>query len=777
MKLSVLLFILLISIPFFALSQEKRDTIKVEDFYDMSLEDLMNIEVYGTSRTHGQSSATAPAKVEVITHQQIVDRGYRSLLDILYDMPDVKVDYGVDPRWMNDITIRGIRYMDKFQILLNGVKISSPTNDLISVMENYPVNFAKQVEIIYGPASALYGADAFSGIINIITEEDVREPITRVSVEGGMYNMINSNFYVQDKLGEDFSVSLGGQFFYDQQPDMAEYYPDLYEGMSEELETGTFNTIFGPITPSASLEPHKSHDLMAYGFYTGFNYKNLKLTYFGNYGKNPSTMANSPHNAVYNHDQFFGHYVNMVNLSYDKQFDKFKSMTSATYSRYDLDSRSNFRNIWTNMEPAYLFAYGWMAKGEQLLSYDVSDALNLTAGVTFEHYVSMPRSNNLQYPVFGNEPEGIIVNSIAPNNPDGISADLVKTDYNNIGGLLQARYSFDFPLTVTAGARVDNDDRFGTTVNPRLGLVYDKEKDYTIKALYGSAFLAPSPQYMYDRYGTFVPIDGGNSYTSFFFQLPNEDIDPQKVQTVELSFQKSIGNDFSVTATGYTSFVTGLISPVSDTVGSPEETVIDQLYPNYLYPGTNYGIFEIQVNDNLGESTIFGGNLNLNYQKELSGDFKLRASLAYSYIDGITDIDEGGPMVERNLPGISNHTIKFRGVFKWQDLTISPALIWMSDQRVINAASVVDDGDTNPNNNEEYQAIDGFVLVNANIDYQLTSKFALFVKGTNLLDQRYRNVNIGAAPESAGAGSAAVEFAGGAPQNPIRIMGGFRITL
>lgn len=770
-------FVIIFFISISSFAQKENEKLDLQDVYKMSLDELMNIEVYGASRTRSESSSAAPATVKVITQQQIIDRGYRSLIDILYDMPDVKVDYGVDPRWMNDITIRGVRYMDKFQILLNGIKISSPTNDIISVMENYPVNFAKQVEIIYGPASALYGADAFSGVINIITEQDAKEAITSVSVEGGMCNLLNSNFYMQDKLGDDFSFSMGGQFFYDQQPNLAKYYPDLYEDMDAELNAGTFNTIYGPLTPSAPIEPQKSHELMSYGFYTGFNFKDIKLTYFGNFGKNPSTMANSPHNAVYNKDQFFGHYVNMVNLSYEKEWDKLKSVTSMTYSRYDLDSRSNFRNIWVNMEPAYLFSYGWMTKAEQLISYKINDNLSLTGGFTFEHFFSMPRSNNLQYPVFGNGSDAIIVNSIAPNNPNGIPADLVQTQYNNFGGLLQAKYTFEFPLTVTAGARIDKDDRFGATVNPRLGFVYEQKKNFTLKALYGSAFLAPSPQYMYDRYGTFVPIDGGNDYQSFFFQLPNEDLNPQKVQTIELSAQKYLGENLSVTLSGYSSFVTGLISPVSDTLGSPQQTVIDDLYPDFQYPGTNYSIWQIQVNDNLGESTILGGNITFDFQKEFSNKLKIFSSLSYGFIEGFTDVDESGPYAERNLPGISNHTVKFRGTLKYNDITASLGLIWMSKQRVINSQGLADDGDGDFYNNTEYQEIDGFALLNANVNYQITSKFALFLKGTNLLDQRYYNVNIGAAPETMGSGSAAVEFPHGAPQNPIRIMGGFRITL
>ena len=760
------LVVLLLVMPLSLFSQSRDDSITVEQFSNLSLEELMNVKVYGAARTHGQSSVTAPATVEVITREQIVSRGYRSLLDVLYDMPDIKIDYGVDPRWMNDITIRGIRYMDKFQILLNGVKISPPTNDLISVMENYPVHFAKQVEIIYGPASALYGADAFSGVINIITDQNISEAETRVTAEGGMYNLINGNFYTQDDLGEDFSFSIGGQFFYDEQPDLARFYPDLYQGMDEELQSGTFNTINGPITPETPVEPHKSHALMAYGLFAGFDYNGLKLNYFGNYGRNPSTMANSPHNSVYNHEQFFGHSVNMVNLSYEKQFDSFKSISDVTYSRYNLDSRSNFRNLYSNMEPAYLFAYGWMTKAEQLISYDMSDRFKLTAGLSFAHYVSMPRSNNLEYPVFGNDPGGIIVNSEYDFLlPDGIPANLIQTKYNSVGGLAQAHYEFDFPLTITAGARIDNDERYGTSLNPRLGLVYEEKEDFTMKALYGTAYLAPSPQYMYDRYGTLVPTNDSSTYYAEFMQLPNENLKPQKVQTVEISFLKYFNDELSVRATGYTSFVSGLISPVVN-----NETV-ESIYPDHLYPGTQYHINAIQINDNLGESTIYGGNIIIDYKQIISSVMSHRYALSYSYIEGYTDIDESGPTEERNLPGISNHTVKFRGTFKWGGLTVSPALIWMSDQRAINAASVQSADVT------KYQTIPGFVLVNAHVNYDITKKLAVFLSGHNLLDERYRNVNIGAAPESMGAGSAAVEFAGGAPQNPFRISAGFRISL
>lgn len=151
--------------------QAQQDTTKVkEDLYGLTLEELMNITIVTASKTQ-QQAGLAPATVMVVTEEQIRMRGYRSLLDVIQDMPDFKVDNNTSGKSRNRFTVRGVEgEQQKFVIMLDGMRISAPTNENIPIMENYPVNLAKQIEIIYGPASALYGADAICGIINIISK-------------------------------------------------------------------------------------------------------------------------------------------------------------------------------------------------------------------------------------------------------------------------------------------------------------------------------------------------------------------------------------------------------------------------------------------------------------------------------------------------------------------------------------------------------------------------------------------------------------------------------
>src|SRR5439155_10241885 len=137
---------------------------------NLSLKELLNIKVTTASRTT-ENLEKAPATVMVITEEQIKVRGYQSLLDVMYDLPDVKVDDKIYSGIRNTFTVRGTQGQEKFVIMLDGNRISSPSGEAMPVMENYPVNLAEQIEIVYGPASALYGADAVSGVINIISKK------------------------------------------------------------------------------------------------------------------------------------------------------------------------------------------------------------------------------------------------------------------------------------------------------------------------------------------------------------------------------------------------------------------------------------------------------------------------------------------------------------------------------------------------------------------------------------------------------------------------------
>jgi outer membrane cobalamin receptor len=160
------------------------------DLAGVAIEDLLNVTITTASRTT-EVLTDAPARVEVVTAAQIRRRGYRSLSDVLKDLPDFKVDLAGNWDFPAELTVQGVRGATRVILLLDGIRVSSPTNEPLPIVANYPVHTARQIEIVYGPASALYGADAFSAIVNIITRDPAQSSGLTVGTSVGAFGLFN----------------------------------------------------------------------------------------------------------------------------------------------------------------------------------------------------------------------------------------------------------------------------------------------------------------------------------------------------------------------------------------------------------------------------------------------------------------------------------------------------------------------------------------------------------------------------------------------------------
>ncbi len=256
------------------------DTAKLAD---LSLKDLLNIKVTTVSKTL-QELGVAPATVTVVTREQIRIRGYQSLLDVLADLPDFKIDDKIYSVSGNSVLVRGTQGQQNFVILLDGIKISSPTSEALPVMENYPVNLAEQVEIVYGPSSALYGADAVSAVINIITRKAPAKNglLVDATSMAGMYGYTNNTLFIAKKFSEHADIIISSQFYNNNQPDLSKLYKNDPQLSITPYTTGTFNTIFGTVTPSTPVTPQYQARTQAYNFYAAVHLDNFTFSFFKN---------------------------------------------------------------------------------------------------------------------------------------------------------------------------------------------------------------------------------------------------------------------------------------------------------------------------------------------------------------------------------------------------------------------------------------------------------------------------------------------------------------
>ena len=143
----------------------------MEEFYSMSPGELAELSVSiatGTDKPVFQSAAVT----SVVTAEQIKAMGATELHEVLETIPGLHVSF--QPVTYDYIyTMRGIRNGTNSQVLvlLDGTRFSVPFQGRSMTGLELPVENIQQVEVIRGPGSAMYGADAFAGVINIITKK------------------------------------------------------------------------------------------------------------------------------------------------------------------------------------------------------------------------------------------------------------------------------------------------------------------------------------------------------------------------------------------------------------------------------------------------------------------------------------------------------------------------------------------------------------------------------------------------------------------------------
>lgn len=182
-----------------------------EDFTELSLEDLLNTEVV-TAAKRSQKISEAPAAMYVITEGDIRQSGALNIPDVLRMVPGLDVmeisatDFVVNARGFNQ------EMSNKMLVLIDGRSVYWDIYGLV-VWDSFPVSLKeiKRIEIVKGPVSALYGANAFSGVINILTKppEELQRETTLATSYGHPNSTENSLIHGGLVHGLAYKSSLG----------------------------------------------------------------------------------------------------------------------------------------------------------------------------------------------------------------------------------------------------------------------------------------------------------------------------------------------------------------------------------------------------------------------------------------------------------------------------------------------------------------------------------------------------------------------------------------
>src|SRR5438270_2720553 len=131
----------------------------------------LTTQVASGSKT-SESPRDAPATVMIVTADEIQRRGYRDLEELFHDLPgfDVTRGNGSTDSWVDQRGYVSINN-DRLIFLVDGVEQGDLSDNTVYISRQYPLSNIERVEIIYGPASTMYGANAYTGVISIITKQ------------------------------------------------------------------------------------------------------------------------------------------------------------------------------------------------------------------------------------------------------------------------------------------------------------------------------------------------------------------------------------------------------------------------------------------------------------------------------------------------------------------------------------------------------------------------------------------------------------------------------
>lgn len=203
------------------------------------LRQQMRAKLTSSVSKKAESIELAPATIQIITYEDILNRGYTDVEQLFHDLPgfDISRNSGLSYSDMYQRGYRTAANTDRTLLLVDGVEDNEMWSNSAFISRQYALSNIKRVEIIYGPASTIYGANAFLGVINIITknEEDyfkqerawnTNEKTSRFGVTGhGGVGSLNTKFgdVTVSGTGRDMFFAVTGRAYQSDEHDLSSF--------------------------------------------------------------------------------------------------------------------------------------------------------------------------------------------------------------------------------------------------------------------------------------------------------------------------------------------------------------------------------------------------------------------------------------------------------------------------------------------------------------------------------------------------------------------------
>lgn len=546
-------------------------------------------ELVTVASRYAQTVRQAPSIVTVVTAGDIRRAGHRTLSDVLRSLPGIYISVSKESRGL--AWFRGTTSSDnnKFLLLVDGVPWYDGVYTHAWIDDYIPLDNVRQVEVIKGPGSALYGTNAFSGVVNVVTWDGR-------SLGGG---------FVRTLAGSD------GRF------GASAVYADMVQARGQEIEVRAYARALSfdgqgmDVVPRgrrnvSGLDPKRSINggmrLGIGGFSASLDVVDYRHTYFTNEQDDAlDVILQNPNNfALSYHDLFFS-------TRYEVDLGTLGKVTPYLYSQRH-DNPGSY--AWFNDLPVDGSTASWSTTTVETVKDTARHGVGVEATLTpaLNHAVTtgvgMEATHILQL-----EDIYYVDRSHDPTTPSTFHAD--PGWITDAFVFAQDTWTATYWMELTGGARVDYHSYFGPFVSPRAGILLVPADQMLIKLLYGRAFRAPNARELLVQVGT--DGQGQNLFTN-----GNPALLPELTDTLEAEITLTPERDLELRAA---TFASGIDQEINKATGN-SPSLGDSYYAN------------------VGGALAVGGELEGRVER---GPIELQASYAYTHA---TDRETGRPIYE-----------------------------------------------------------------------------------------------------------------------------------
>lgn len=457
-----------------AISAETTLPTTQNNLFDLSLEQLSQTTITTASKVPEALNKTA-ATVSIITATEIRRSGARTIYDALEKLPGINT--GLNQYTDHFITFRGMRttWSERILMLLDGHLINDVRSGsaTFQFLDSLPVENIARIEVVRSPGSALYGANAYLGIINIITKkpEEIDTSIAKVSGE----------FEADGTVARRYNFMTAGNFAQNWQGNLN---LNLVSAAGASL-----NVSADALGRSGNADQAVNRvDIQATLQNDSFTVKSRFLQRKAGDGFGSLAILNQQSSQEV--DYFF------LDAEYKSKLSSDTGLTLRVYYDHQ-ESDNDYVLIPAGIIPAASAYFPWNPTGLLGNALAQESIIGTEARIDFRGIANHTFTTGLTW---RNERLHDIA-LIANFDPAPLAVPTDVSSYYNwidpanrdIASLyLQDLWDVRPDLSTTLGIRYDHYSDFGSSVNPRLGLVWQLTSKTNARLTYGQAFRAPS---------------------------------------------------------------------------------------------------------------------------------------------------------------------------------------------------------------------------------------------------------------------------------------------